>query len=1709
MGSKEILFLNGITQMQNKLTDDSMIPIRAPHTKTLLEIVSVLVVLSFAGYYAHNNLDGWQPSSAVQTLARASIMWATGYGCHDFADEKLEADLRVLDKQLINTFPNSTSSAPVEKRPLTHLQKTHLYLCYLLGVSWWLFGIHWLVAKHLILAFLIVNALFLYGFCRQSLNRLLSVIVVCLFVISLSHLHHLDLRDVSKAPFYSGTFLLLALLLKRPVRLYHYLLIVASLSVFIGIGLGFRRDMLVLAVFVFPIILFCPVHTIFLRYRLFAAILYCVILALLALPIDAFSFHERGQDNIRIICGFAGESEYFLPLSQASYMKEPLAMNDDYGLIVSQAAAKTGATMPESQYQGLVGTSDADTLYSGAYLNTLLRYFPFDLTVRAFSAVAYIIQGRILQLSGVFKWAMTLTPIIIALLLLMIASRAPWRATLMLYLLLVFCGYVSLQFQPRHYFHLTFIPIWIWALALYLAVKLLHQLLRDRNKEVRFYASQFYTLCKNSASWAAVICLLAASLLYGLYRYQESKVLAIRDAYENADRTLITPKISQWDNNLLLGLDISECTSEMDFLRPDQLIHKTLMIEIECTDDPFILGTSYYGYRNLSSPININKQGVSNGDIMRIYVPAYEWQSPKTPMFFNGFVVSPELNKHVLNIYEVDNDDLLPMVLLATSNEHAFLSNQQISFRKMKPRNIFFDSYRELRDDDYIQIIERQIEAYLKEAVAVDYHRECLGRYPKSIGHYMLLFWTNLSHAENGDIAPLFEPLVKTFPQKFVLMLYAFDLCINKVNINPILLWNSLEESYPESAVINSLFPYALYQTITDRKWHGSIAGQGNEYRSQILHLAKQLLQITPLDVDPALVMGDTLIAINERDTALQVYSAIMKQIPSSTGVAIHINSLFQEKDNTEELYNFWMSIANVHPDAPLPQMQVGIALERSNLHKQATIYYEKAAINYRRLIASDTENLSNHFGLAQSLEALEKNDEALKIYNEILCAAPESPKTAGYVDNIYIKQNRQHELVEFWRRHTETHPEAVIPHLHLGMVLEKTGDYAQAKKHYEAASTNSFKPNSILKNNLEFYTSLAHSLTNLGSFDAALDIYHEIILREPEVSEVAERIDAIYMNQDKNDDLPDLWRKYSEMRPEAAVPHLHLGLALERAGSIVEAQQAYEQAIALDSNILTARCRLGALLMKTDRKNEGEKLLESAIELFGNSDSSIVAKTYGEVARYLFSSGKLDYAEKYYRRAIDLGVDDIGHYMDLAWILETTDNPGAATAIYGKIVERTPENILAAERINAIYIENNEEDTLLTFWEEMVQKHPNAVVPRVYLGMVLEKTNKYAEAEQRFQQALSLDADNFHALLRLGSLQLRQGRVDQGEQLLEHALAQADEESRVTIMHEYGKIARHFFTSNQFEHAIKYYQHAIALGATDLGHYVDLGTALESKGDYEAALALYRQSLERSPDLPLVAFRVDAILYSMEDHEAGVAFWKSMAQQFPEAITPLLHLAMAYEAAGDFQTAKETYKQVLKLAPDNVNALCALGGLLLAESNSVAGMTLIESALTVPNPQSSTLAATAFSKAAQAFYDKAEYGTAAEYYRRAIDLDKTNVGNLALLGKCAEALGDVDEALLLYREVMKRAPESPQTAGQIDALYIRAGRQGEITELWKQYVGLHPKAAIPHLHLGLAFERERLHERSLEELDKALAIDPNLNAAMELRAAIIAKTVQ
>lgn len=687
----------------------------------------------------------------------------------------------------------------------------------------------------------------------------------------------------------------------------------------------------------------------------------------------------------------------------------------------------------------------------------------------------------------------------------------------------------------------------------------------------------------------------------------------------------------------------------------------------------------------------------------------------------------------------------MPIVLVATDDCGNFTSSQCLGFDEQKFQNNFYDNYVFLRDEDYVAEKRMKVRSLTERTTDADYHAKGIVQRPQSIGHYISVLELNLLQEKHATIPNLFSPLVKNFPDRYMVILYAFDLCIDAVSVNPLLLWESLNEYYPETAVIDSLFNYALYKTATSLTWHESISSQSNKYRSEIIQLAEHVISAPFIDVGCSLVLADTLIAIEKKDTALKIYAAIMA--------------------------------------------------------------------------------------------------------------------------------------------------------------------------------------------------------------------------KEPE---------------------------------------------------------------------------------------------------------SIVA------------------------------TNDIGYLLDMVNILESRGDFSGALDICFRVMEHMPYNPLVAEKINHIYIENEKNEELIDFWKTLAIVHPQAIVPLVYQGIALEISEKFIEAKQCYEQALQLDKNNFQALYRLGALQVKYGAREQGDMLLERALAQANNEERIGIINKYGNIARHFFSNGHFMLAVPYYRRAIALGTKDIGHYVDLGIALETIGKPEEAFSIYRQAIEQDSALSYVASRIDALYSEVEAPSKHLQFWKEIAEVHPGAVIPKVHLGLTYEKVGRVADAKQAFKEAIALDAKNVQVLCSLGGLLLLDECYEKGEVLLEKALTQPGQYNSSLVSNAFGKAAKSYYDQNDFSMAANYYRRAIDLNSADVGNFAYLGYALQALGDMDAALTMYHEVITKAPESPISAGRMDAIYLRQDKQLELPELWMKYVKIHPEAAIPHFHLGLAFKRNGMPSKALAEFNRALNINPNIDVAQD-----------
>ena len=356
--------------------------------------------------------------------------------------------------------------------PINQLQSAHYYLMTAVGLWWRLTSIAWNQLAGVVGLLSAAAAVAVFGLARLFVPVAPAALAALWFATSPLQLGYAPhLRDYAKAPFILAAAAIAVALVIKPMSMRQALLLGAAAGAVIGLGIGFRMDVLIMA----PITLACvavfrgaaPLRS--MREKAIICAVFVATLGVTAWPIVSKQ-SSGGSNSIHVV--LLGYSDWFDPMlgiEAAPYSFSPF-YSDEYlrSVLRTRAANQHGvdAPMPSAAYDA-----------AGIELwRQWFRHFPADVYTRLLAAVDGVLNlGFVYPAqpfldgwlpaawsSPVFEWLSTFTGWGWALgLLLMIAaarsgvSRALFAATLIVAL----AGYPSLQFDARHYFHLQAIPV--------------------------------------------------------------------------------------------------------------------------------------------------------------------------------------------------------------------------------------------------------------------------------------------------------------------------------------------------------------------------------------------------------------------------------------------------------------------------------------------------------------------------------------------------------------------------------------------------------------------------------------------------------------------------------------------------------------------------------------------------------------------------------------------------------------------------------------------------------------------------------------------------------------------------------------------------------------------------------------------------------------------------------------------------------------------------------------------------------------------------------------------------------------------------------------------------------------------------------------------------------------------------------------------------
>ena len=295
----------------------------------------------------------------------------------------------------------------------------------------------------------------------------------------------------------------------------------------------------------------------------------------------------------------------------------------------------------------------------------------------------------------------------------------------------------------------------------------------------------------------------------------------------------------------------------------------------------------------------------------------------------------------------------------------------------------------------------------------------------------------------------------------------------------------------------------------------------------------------------------------------------------------------------------------------------------------------------------------------------------------------------------------------------------------------------------------------------------------------------------------------------------------------------------------------------------------------------------------------------------------------------------------------------------------------------------------------------------------MLVEAQKYEKAVPQYEKVAKQSPDNGEILFTLGLLKLHLNQIDDAE----HYLNRAKElDIRSNDVNFY--LARIQELRENYKKAIEYYTY-VKGGENYLEARTRIAILIAHEGDIaEGRSQLHVLEKQFPSQLERLVLIEGEILREAERYEDAMAVYNEGLKEKPDSKGILYARAVVAEKLDRLDIVEQDLSAVIKLEPDNADALNALGYTLADRTD--------------------------------------RYNEAYDYIKRAYDLKSQDNAILDSMGWVLYRLGKYTEAVKYLRKSLELVPD-PEVAAHLGEVLWVKGDQKDAREIWEQALKLAP----------------------------------------------------
>ncbi|MFQ5892869.1 MAG: tetratricopeptide repeat protein [Nitrospinota bacterium] len=286
---------------------------------------------------------------------------------------------------------------------------------------------------------------------------------------------------------------------------------------------------------------------------------------------------------------------------------------------------------------------------------------------------------------------------------------------------------------------------------------------------------------------------------------------------------------------------------------------------------------------------------------------------------------------------------------------------------------------------------------------------------------------------------------------------------------------------------------------------------------------------------------------------------------------------------------------------------------------------------------------------------------------------------------------------------------------------------------------------------------------------------------------------------------------------------------------------------------------------------------------------------------------------------------------------------------------------------------------------------------------------------------------------------------------------------------------------------AIAYYERALELSPNHAAVHHRLGELYAMEGRRKEALSHYQRVLEKNPHEGRVLLAAAELNEQLGDAAQALALYERLRTLKPHQAEVPVRMAALYARQGRFHKAIETYRALAAKHPEDLELKLALARVMLEAGEGEPAADLFAE-IASKDPQRLEAVRTA----ADLYLRLGKRKKAMGLLERAVAALPQNVPLRLTLAELYRLQLQPTKALHHWQKVLGRDPTNRQAALGVAERRAAQGRPTEALAVLEAVAAAHPEDAEVHYQMGHLFYKQKMWERAVDALQKALQLDPN-----------------